>query len=111
MTRKFIVEIEDKEYAFALDRKEIVRGEQLGMRLRDFELSPVTQTSILWQVGLHKFQPKLNAVVASDLMDKYIEEGGDVQEIVGFLLEEYASFFENTQTDTQKVKKGRVELA
>lgn len=110
MAKKFIVEIEDKEYAFALDRKEIVRGESLGLRVREIELSPVSQISILWQVGLHKFQPKMSAVTASELMDKYLEEGGDVQEVVAFLMEEYVDFFENTQTDTKKVKKGRVEV-
>lgn len=109
MSKVLITEIEEKEYRFALDRKEIIRAEKLGLKLKDFETSPLTQISILWSVGLHKYQPNLSEQKSLDLIDKYVEEGGDINEVVEFLSNEYASFFQTTQADTKKLKKARVE--
>lgn len=109
MAKKLVVDIENKEYEFALDRKEIIRAEKIGLKLKEIENNPLTQMSILWTVGLHKLQPTLSNEKALDLMDKYIEEGGDISEVVEFLSNEYASFFQTTQTDTKSLKKARVE--
>lgn len=109
MARKLVVDIENKEYGFALDRKEIMRAEKIGLKIKEIDNNPLTQMSILWTVGLHKLQPTLSNDKALDLMDKYTEEGGDVNEVIEFLSNEYASFFQTTQTDTKSLKKARVE--
>ena len=108
MSKRLIVEIEGSEYSFALDRKEIVRAEKNGLRLREADDSPATQMTILWTIGLHKYQSNINEKVCSDLMDKYIDEGGDIQEVIEFLSGEYASFFQTTQTNSKQLKKARV---
>lgn len=109
MSKVLITEIEEKEYRFALDRNEIIRAEKLGLKLREIENAPITQLSILWSVGLHKHQPNLNEKQTLSLLDKYIEEDGDFNEIIEFLTGEYSAFFQTTQADTKK-KKARVEI-
>lgn len=108
MSKVLIIDVQEKEYKFALDRKEIVRAEKIGFRIRDIENSPITQISLFWKVGLHKYQPNLNDNQCDELMDLYIEEGGDINEVIEFLSNEYVAFLQTTQVDTKK-KKARVE--
>jgi hypothetical protein len=108
MAKKMIVDINGKDYEFALDRKEMVRGEGLGFRIDELASKPQTQVSLFWAIGLHKFQPTLRLDKAFDLIDVYMLEGGDVQEVIEFLSNEYQAFTQTTQVDTSKVKKARV---
>lgn len=103
------VEIGGKEYVFSLDREEIKRGEKMGLRVRLIEDEPLTQISLLWFVGLRKHQPNISPKVADDLMRTYTEEGGSYEEIIAFLLEEYSTFFQTTQLNTEK-KKPIIEI-
>ena len=107
MNKVLVIDVENKEYKFALDRSEIVRAEKIGLKLREIETSPLTQISIFWCVGLHKLQPSLNEKQCLALLDKYVEEDGDVNEVIEFLSNEYAAFFQTTQANTKK--KARVE--
>lgn len=106
---KIFIEVGEKEYTLELDRKEIARAEVLGLRVREFENAPTTQSYLLFRSGLHKNHPNLKASECDDLFDKYAKEDGDTNEIIELLLNEYASFFSTTQADTTKVKKARVE--
>ena len=110
MSRKLTIDVKGKEYEFGLDRKELKRAEGLGFKINELQDKPVTQIELFWLVGLHKYQPKIKPDEASALMDSYIEEGGDVSEIIEFLSEEYLAFFPTTQVDTKEVKKARVEV-
>lgn len=109
MSKVLIAEIGGKEYKFALDRKEIIRAEARGFSAREIENSPTTQMSFLWEAGLHKFQPNLKLEESLGLMDTYIEEDGDIAEIIEFLSNEYAAFLQATPTNSKKLKKARVE--
>lgn len=109
MSRKMIIDVGGEEYTFGIDRNEIRRGEKAGLNISLVEQFPATQMTILWTVGLHKYQPNLNQKVCIDLMDKYLDEGGDLTEVVQFLMEEYNNSFTITQTDSKKLKKARVE--
>lgn len=110
--RKIVIEVKGKEYAFALDRFEVIRGEKQGMALRMAVDMPFNQVQNLWTVGLHKFQPSLNSKQCFDLWDYYIEEGGDTADVVNFLMEEYESFSQTTQSNLEetKKKKARIEV-
>lgn len=109
MAKVMIVDIGDKEFKFALDRKELVRAEKLGFNIRQIEDNPMTQISLFWTIGLHKLQPSLNENQCLELLDKYIEEDGDLTEVIEFLSQEYVAFLQTTQFDSKKSKKGRVE--
>ena len=106
--RKLVIDVGGKDYAFALDRKEIKFAERLGFNLQAFNESPVSQMLTLWYAGLHKFQPKVSQNEAEELYDNYISEGGDAQEVIAFLSGEYADFLQTIQPDTAK-KKARIE--
>jgi len=109
MAKVLIIDVDGKDYRFGLDRNEIRRGEKKGLRLKDFEDMPIDQITTLWEVGLHKYQPKLTEVQCEALYDKYLEEDGDLMEVIEFLMKEYAHFVPTLQTDTPKVKKARYE--
>lgn len=106
---KIFIEVSEKEYCLELNRKEISRSEDLGLKVRDFENSPAKQSYQLFRCGLHLNHPNLKGYECDELFDAYSNEGGDTNEIMELLLEQYASFFSTTQADTTKVKKARVE--
>jgi len=102
--REMVVEIKDKEYVFTLNREIIKRGEKSGLNVRRLEDEPLSQVDMFWYVGLLVKQPNMLPKVATDLMRNYVEEGGDEKEIIAFLLEEYNTFFQTTQSTTEKKK-------
>jgi len=110
MAKVLITDIDGKEYKFALDRTEIIRAEKLGFKIREIENEPLTQISLFWFIGLHKFQPEIKQEEAFELLDKFMEEGGNLPEIVEFLSNEYAAFLQTTPTNSKKLKKSRVEV-
>lgn len=105
---KIAIEVSDKEYLFEIDRKEIIRAEKIGFRIKEIESSPLTQLYLLWNVGLHKNQPTLSMNFTNDLMDKYESENGDVSEVIDFLSNEYLNFLQTTPQNTKELKKARV---
>lgn len=109
MSRTLKVEIAGKEYAFGLNRKEIVRGEKIGLRLKNTEDMPGTQMVLFWKVGIHQHHSNLNDSQCEELLDQFVAEGGNLSSVVQFLSEEYAAFFSPTQTDTKPEKPLKIE--
>lgn len=104
---KIIIDVSGKEYKLELDRSEIKRAENMGFDINKISSSPLNQISILFRVALHKNHPNISLKDADKLYETYADEGGDTQEIMELLLEQYSSFFSTTQAST--VKKARVE--
>lgn len=101
-----IVEIGEQKYTFELDRQAVVNLEEnIGFAITKVETQPVVQSGNLWVGGLQKNHPKLSFRARMDLLDAFQEEGGDVSEMVEFLVEQYASFLQTIPTDTKKKKK------
>lgn len=104
---KIIIEVNEKEYALEFDRNEIRRAENMKFDANKLGSEPYIQMTTLFRVALHKNHPNIGAKEADKLFDTYLDEGGDMQDLMELLLEQYSSFFSTTQANT--VKKARVE--
>lgn len=102
--RELVIEVKEKEYVFSLDREIIKRGEKMGLSVRRLEDEPLSQLDLFWYVGLLRKQPNISPKVADDILRNYKEEGGDERDVVSFLIEEYNTFFQTTQPNTNTKK-------
>lgn len=104
--KKAIVDIGGKDYTFELDRRTVIYlEEETGFAVAKVENQPVTQSRNIWVGGLQKHHPKLKFNTRVDLYHTFVDEGGDVSEIVAFLIEQYAGFLQTNPKDTQKKKE------
>lgn len=102
--RKCEIEIGEKTYVLELDRSSIKWLEANGFVAEEFDVKPLTYVDLLWTSGFVKNYPDMVAKDVVALQDAYREEGGDIQEIIQFLTEEYQSFI-LALTDTKSKKK------
>ena len=105
--RKCSINIKDKDYTIQINRESIVWLERAGFNLGDYEKKPIITIELLWSAGFVMNHPEVNPTLALKLMDSYREEGGDISEIVNFILEEYQSFI-SALSDTKPKKKATI---
>ena len=106
--RKCEVEISDKTYVLELNRSSIVWLEANGFVAEDFDKKPITYIDLLWTSGFVKNNPTITINEGATLLDKYESEGGDVQEVVQFLTEEYKNFITALADTKSKKKKAKI---
>ena len=104
------IEIEGKEYKLCLTRKAVKVVEALGFDLQNFIKKPITYTEMLWVSAFITYHDDMENDDVASLMDKYREEGGDVEEVINFLIDEY-SHFAFAPTDTKLKKKAKITKA
>lgn len=107
------IEIKDKEYTLCLTREAVKQIENMGFNIQNFIQKPITYQDILWYGGFVANHSNVNPNLAIKLMESYKEEGGDVNEVLEFLSEEYSNFV-NAPTDTaskKKMKKAKIVKA
>lgn len=98
-----LIEIEGKEYKLGYPtRKDAVNAENHGLRLMQIENAPLMVSEQLFYTGLLANQPSITKDEAVKLLEKYIEEGGEIGEINEFLIKQYSAF---QQSPTGKKKK------
>lgn len=105
-----IIEIGGKEYTLCLTREAVKEMENSGFNIQDFMAKPITYMDILWVGGFYAKHRNINKTKALHLQDQYKEEGGDVNEVIEFLVNEYANFV-NAPTDTKSTKKAKIVKA
>lgn len=97
-----VIKVGDEEFTLELDRKSIMRAEEVyGVSISKVEDQFVSQSYKLFRAALHKNHSNISIDARDDLFDKFVEEGGDRQEVVNFLLEQFGNFFKPT-TKTKK---------
>ena len=107
------IEIKDKEYTLCLTREAVKQIENMGFNIQNFIQKPITYQDILWYGGFIANHSNVNPNLSIKLMESYKEEGGDVNEVLEFLSEEYSNFV-NAPTDTaskKKMKKAKIVKA
>lgn len=105
-----IIEIGDKEYTLCLTRESIKEIEKQGFNISKFMDKPITYMDLLWYSGFYAKHRNINQTKAQNLQNQYREEGGDVNEVIEFLADEYSNFV-NAPTDTKSVKKAKIVKA
>lgn len=101
---KCIVEINEKEYTLCLTREAIKELEARSFNIQNFIDKPLTYMDILWYGGFIANHKDVNPNLAVKLLETYQDEGGNVNEVVEFLANEYSNFV-NAPTDTKSKKK------
>jgi hypothetical protein len=102
---KLKVDIGGGNYFFELDRASIRWGEGIGFSMEDFKAKPLTQTQLMWAMGLHKHHPTLQVEKLFKLFDQYASENGDFEEVYEFIVNQYQTFLLATLEDSEKPKK------
>ena len=105
--RKCSITIKDKDYTIQVNRDSIVWLEARGFNIEEFAKKPITYIDILWTSGFLMNHPEVSSNLALKLMETYTEEGGDIMEIINFILEEYQSFI-SALSDTKSKKKATI---
>lgn len=106
--RKCSINIKDKDYDLQLTRESVKWLENAGFDASNFEKKPLTYIDMIWACAFIANHKDVNANLAAKLMASYAEEGGDVMEIINFIIEEYQSFM-SALTDTKAKKKANIQ--
>lgn len=106
--RKCEIEISEKTYTLELNRNSIKWLEANGFVAEEFDIKPLTYIDLLWTSGFVKNHPNLTDIEVLSLLDKYESEGGDVQEVINFLGEEYRNFILALADTKSKKKKAKI---
>ena len=102
-----VIEIEEKEYKLGFkSRTGVMKAEELGLKLSQIEEKPITVTAKLFYTGLLANQPSITEDEANRLLDKYIEEGGEVGEFNSFLIQQIVGLQQSP--NTKKKKKAKI---
>lgn len=102
-----LIEIEEKEYKLGFKtRTDVKRAEELGLNLSEIEAKPVSVTAKLFYTGLLANQPSITEDEADKLLDKYVDEGGDIGEFNAFLIKQIVGLQQSP--DTKKKKKAKI---
>ena len=109
LVRSKLIEIEVNEKKYILGyptRKDAINAEQNGLDIINDNGKVLTLSSKLFYTSLLAKQPKITEEKASVIMQDYIDEGGDIDEIIQFLTEQYMAFI--TSPDGKKKKKAKI---
>lgn len=105
------IELEDKEYILGFfTRKDVKIAEKKGLRVSKIEDELFTQTDKLFYAGLLAKQPSITEAEAEAIIEKFINEGGDLQEVVGFLVKQIMGFMTSQTGKSKKKIVKQIEL-
>lgn len=107
--RSKLLEIEVKEKKYILGyptRKDALIAERCGLDVVKDGGKILTLSSKLFYTGLIAKQPNITEEEALEIMEQYIDEGGEIDEIVQFLTEQFVAFIKSP--DGKKVKKAKI---
>lgn len=103
MSKLLEIEVKDKTYLLGYPtRKDALRAENEGLDVINGTSKLLGFSTKLFYTALLAKQPSINEEEAEKIMDDYIEEGGDLEEIITFLSEQYVGF---TKSQSKKKKK------
>lgn len=106
-SRLIEIEVKDKKYILGYPtRKDAIIAENCGLDVIGDNGKILTLSSKLFYTALLAKQPKITEEGASMIMQDYIDEGGDIDEIIQFLTEQYVAFIKSP--DGKKKKKAKI---
>lgn len=106
MSRFMKIEVGDKEYSLGFPtRASAVKAEVEGLDITNAgKILSLTET--LFYTGLLARNPLMTREEAIEILEKYAAEGGELEEITQFLINEYAAFIKSP--DGKKKKKAKI---
>lgn len=104
MSKLIKIEIDNKEYLLGYPtRKDAIKAEANGLDITNAG-KVLMLTEVLFYTGLLAKQPQITREEAIELLDKYLEEGGEIEEVVQFLMNEYVAFTKSPEGKKKKAK-------
>lgn len=98
------IDIADKEYTIGFNRKSIIAMEEvIGFSLAKYDETPVASAYKLFAGGLQQHHPNISIERRTELFDTYRDEGGNVEDLLGFLMEAYVDFLQTTPKPTKTI--------
>ena len=105
------IEVGDKEYTLGYPtRNDAKVAEQNGVDLINNGGKLITLNDKIFYTGLLANHPSMTEYEAINIMEKYKEEGGDIDEIITFLTNEYMAFIKSPGGKKKKKKAKIVTL-
>lgn len=100
---KFIeIEVGEKKYKLGYpNRLAVINAEKKGLNIASGNIVEIS--SMLFYTALASYNNEITLEEGLDIMDKWIDEGGDLEEITKFLSGEYQNFIKSP-TSTKKKK-------
>lgn len=106
MSRIMKIKVGENEYMLGYPtRKDAIKAEMSGLDITNAG-KIISLTETLFYTGLLAKQPKVTREEAVELLEKYMDEDGDVEEITQFLINEYTAFIKSP--DGEKKKKAKI---
>lgn len=102
-----IIEIKEKEYKLGYKSREgVKKAEELGLNLSELEAKPLSTTDKLFYTALLANHSDITENEASELIQEYINEGGDIGEVNAFLIKQIVGLQQSP--NTKKKKKAKI---
>ena len=86
-------------------RKDAIEAENAGLDITNIKI--LSTTEVLFYSGLLAKQPEISRDEANKIMEAYLAEGGDLEEITKFLTEQYVAFTKSPD-GVKKKKKAKI---
>lgn len=100
------IDVGEKEYILGYPtRKDAVNAETNGLDITNAG-KVLSLSETLFYTGLLAKQPKITREESIEILEKYLEEGGELEEITQFLISEYTAFIKSP--DGIKKKKAKI---
>ena len=101
------IEVGNKEYTLGYPTREDAKiAESKGVDLVNNGGKLITLNDKIFWTGLLSKHPSTTEYEAIKIMERYKEEGGDIDEIISFLTEQYLAFIKSP--DGKKKKKAQI---
>ena len=105
MSKLMEIEVKGKTYLLGYPtRKDAIKAENAGLDVTNVKI--LSMIEVLFYSGLLAKQPATSREKANEIMEDYLAEGGDLEEITKFLTEQYVAFTKSP--DGTKKKKAKI---
>lgn len=110
MSKLMKIEAGKNEYLLGFPTREDAKNAELkGLDVTKPERL-ISYTSKLFYTGLLAKQPNLTEEEANSILEEYISEDGDIEEVTKFLTNEYVAFIKSPNGKKKKKKAQIVEM-
>ncbi len=105
------IEVGDKKLMLGFPtRRDALIAEQKGLDVINDSGKVLTLSGKLFFTGLLAKQPRITEEEALDIMEQYINEGGEIDEIIQFLTEQFVAFIKSPDGKKKKKKAKIIEM-
>lgn len=111
MSKLIVIEVEEKEYKLGFPTREDAKNaEDKGLDMITNGGKLITLNDKIFYTGLLANHPSMTEYEANKLFEQYSNDGGDTDEVIKFLTEQYMAFMKSPNGKKKKKKAKIVEM-